>query len=161
MAAGFYSGEPTGDPAGVPCDPECWSADCKRSVQYSFAPRPYRDKAYRCWRCGVPDVFTAADQKHAYEVRKVDLSQSRVLCEACHREWVGLEREAVECRRRWVAGRPALLRDLEFLRRWLVVLEALPRFAGANDEANIVMLRRLVAGATRRADGGSPVEPGA
>ena len=117
----------------------------------SFAPRPYRDKAYLCWRCRRPDVFTAAAQKHAFEVRKVNISQARALCGACHREWVGLEREAVECRQRWVAERPALLRDLEFLRRWLAVLEALPRYNGAKDEANIVMLGRLVAGTVSQA----------
>ena len=96
-------------------------------------------------------MFTAADQKHAFEVRKVNISQARVLCGACYRERVGLEREARECRRRWVIERPARPRDPEFLRRWLVVLEALPRYAGATDEANIVVLRRLVAGTVSQA----------
>ena len=96
MGAGLYSGEPIGDPAGVPSDPECWSEDSKRSVAYYFLPRPYRDKAYLCWRCRVPEVFTAADQKYAFEVRKVNISQQRVLCGMCHREWVRLQREASE-----------------------------------------------------------------
>ena len=151
MTAGLYSGEPTGDPAGVPCDPECWSDESKKSVAYSFAPRPYRDKAYPCWRCRRTDVFTAADQKHAFEVRKVNISQDRALCGACHQEWVGLKRAAVECRLRWVAERPALLRDPEFLRRWLAVLEALPGYRRAWDGANVVMLRRLVAGTVSQA----------
>jgi hypothetical protein len=144
----LYSGEPVGDPAGVPSDPECWSEDSKRSVAYEFAPRPYRDKAYTCWRsaCGAPDVFTAAEQKHAFEVRKANISQQRVLCRACHREWVALDREAREYRRRWAAERLALARDPAFLRRWLLVLESLPGYNGSRDEANVVMLRRLVAG---------------
>jgi hypothetical protein len=146
VGAGLYDGEPTGDPAGVPCDPEQWSEDSKRSVAYTFAPRPYRDKAYLCWRCRAPDVFTAAEQKHTFEVRKANISQSRVLCRACHRERASLEREARECRKRWAAEGSALRHDHEFLRRWLVVLEALPGYNGARDEANIVMLRRLVAG---------------
>jgi hypothetical protein len=146
MGAGLYSGEPAGDPAGVPCDPEQWSEDSKRSVAYEFPPQPYRDKAYRCWRCRAPDVFTAAEQKHTFEVRKVHIDQQRVLCRVCHREWVALEREARDCRRRWTAERSALARDPEFLRRWLVVLEALPGYNGSRDEANIVMLRRLLAG---------------
>ena len=146
MGAGLYSGEPVGDPAGVPCDPEQWSEDSKRSVAYEFAPQPYRDKAYRCWRCRAPDVFTAAEQKHTFVVRKVHIDQQRVLCRACHRTWVTLEREARDCRRRWSAERSALACDPEFLRRWLVVLEALPGYNGSRDEANIVMLRRLLAG---------------
>ena len=146
MGAGLYSGEPVGDPTGVPCDPEQWSDDSKRSVAYEFAPEPYRDKAYRCWRCDAPDVFTAAEQKHAFEVRKAHIDQQRILCRACHREWVGLEREAGECRRRWASEDAALRRDPAFLRRWLVALERLPGYNGARDEANIVMLRKLVAG---------------
>jgi hypothetical protein len=42
--------------------------------------------------------------------------------------------------------RLGLLKEAEFLRRWLAVLEALPQYNGARDEANIIMLRRLVAG---------------
>ena len=145
MGAGFYGGEPTGDPAGVPSDPECWSGECKRSPDYTFAPKSYRDKAYLCWRCRQPDVFTAAEQKHTYEQLKANLWQSRSLCAACHQERVGLEREARECRLRWAADRAALRRDHDFLLHWLVVLEALPRYGGARDSAHIVMLRRLVA----------------
>jgi Probable zinc-ribbon domain len=144
MGAGLYNGEPTGDPAGVPCDPESWSEESKRSVAYLFRPpRPYRDKAYQCWRCGARDVFTAVEQKHAFEVRKVNISQQRILCLVCHSEWVRLEREASECRRRWATERHTLLCDSDFLDRWLEVLESLPDYNGARDEANIVMLHRL------------------
>jgi hypothetical protein len=146
MGAGLYDGEPVGDPAGVPCDPEQWSEESKRSVAYEFAPRPYRDKAYTCGRCRAPDVFTAAEQKYTFEVRKANVSQSRVLCRRCHRERVALDREASEYRQRWASERPLLAGDLESLRRWLSVMEALPGYNGARDEANIVMLRRLVSG---------------
>jgi Probable zinc-ribbon domain len=146
MGAGLFAGDPTGDPAGVPCDPDCWSEESKRSVAYEFRPPVYRDKAYRCWRCGAPDVFTAADQKHTFEVRKANISRQRVLCGACHRERAELEREAGECGRRWAAGRVKLVRDPGFLRRWLEVLESLPGYGGANDEANIARVRRLIAG---------------
>ena len=143
MGAGLFSGDPTGDPAGVPCDPECWSEDSKRSVAYQFTPRPYRDKAYLCWRCRAPDVFTAVDQKHAFEVLKVNISQGRILCGACHRERVQLDREARECRRRWAEERSDVENNAEFLQRWLAVLEALPGYNVREDSANIAMLTRL------------------
>ena len=151
MAAGFFRGEPTGDPVGIPSDPKCWSESVKRSVAYMIASEPgadntYRDKAYLCWRCKQPDLFTAADQKHDYEVRKVRLEQSHSLCRECFRVRVGLEREVLKCRRRWITERPALLRDPEFLRRWLIVLGELPGYGGVGDGANVVMLERLVAG---------------
>ena len=147
MGAGLYSGEPTGDPAGVPSDPECWSDDSKQSVANLFPLRPYIDNAYLCWRsgCRASDVFTAAEQKHTFEVQKANISQQRVLCRGCHREWVGLDREARACRQRWATERHAQRRDPEFLRRWLIVLESLPGYNGARDEGNIVKLRRLVA----------------
>jgi hypothetical protein len=156
MGAGRFSGDPTGDPAGVPCDPELWSEESKRSVEYEFVPpRPYRDKAYLCWRCKAPDVFTAAEQKHTYEVQKANISQQRVLCRECHREWVALERQVGECRRRWAAERSVLIYDPAFLRRWLAALEALPRYGRPRDEGNIAMLSRLVA------DEQKPDEPAA
>ena len=161
MGAGLYSGEPTGDPTGVPCDPEQWSEDSKRSVAYEFAPRPYRDKAYTCWRsaCGAPDVFTAAEQKHTFEVRKANISQQRALCRACHREWVALDLEARECRRRWAAEQPALAREPAFLRRWLAVLEALPGYNGKWAQGEIAMLRRLVPAEQRHAEPGAAADP--
>jgi hypothetical protein len=155
MGAGLYSGDPMGDPAGLPCDPEQWSEDSKRSVAYESRPaQPYRDKAYLCWRCKTRDVFTAAEQKYTFEVHKANVSQQRVLCRECHREWVGLDREADECRHRWAAERLKLRNDPEFLGRWLAVLEALPGYNAARDKANIKMLRRLIAKVQRAAERG-------
>ena len=50
------------------------------------------------------------------------------------------------------ADRGTLLSDPGFLRQWLDVLESLPGYGGTNDEANIGMLRRLIAEVQRRAD---------
>lgn len=144
MGAGLYSGEPVGDPAGVPCDPECWSEESKRSVGYELAEKTYRDKAYLCWRCRTPDVFTAVEQKHAFEVRKVYIDQQRVLCRTCHREWVALDLEAYECRRQWAVENASVRGNKEFLQRWLVVLESLSEYNAKRDEANIAMIRRLL-----------------
>jgi hypothetical protein len=145
MGVGFNDGGPVGDPDGVPCDPERWSEDSKRSVAYEFRPRRYRDKVYFCWRCDAKDVFTAKDQQHAYEVRKVNINQARCLCQACYKVWIGLEQEALHCRERWGNERKTLRNDLEFLRGWLAVLEAIPGYKGKADYANISRLRRLIA----------------
>ncbi|CAN5237598.1 hypothetical protein BH11PLA2_BH11PLA2_35950 [soil metagenome] len=144
MGAGFFTGEPTGDPAGVPCDPDCWSVESKRSYAYHYTPRPYRDLAYNCWRCQALAVFTAQDQKYTFEVRKAHISQQRVLCEACYLEWVELVRESNEYRKRWLAERSVLMHNQEFLQRWLIVLQSMPRYNGVYDEANINMIQRLV-----------------
>ena len=145
MSAGLYSGEPTGDPAGVPCDPECWSESSKRSVAYLFPPRPYRDKAYTCWRCGAADVFTAAEQKCAFEVRKANISQARALCRACHSEFARLKREARACESGWHARRAECSRDPAFLRRWLAALESLPSYGLTPQKRQTAVLRQLLA----------------
>ena len=160
MGAGLHSGEPVGDPAGVPSDREQWSDDSKRSVAYTFEPRPYLDKAYHCWRCRAPSVFTAAEQKHTFEVRKASIDQNRVHCRACFAEWCRLDREVRECRRRWVAERVALRRDLEFLRLWLGKLEAMAGFGYRVDHANITMLQRLVAGEQKHAEPSTAADDG-
>ena len=144
MGAGLFPGDPAGDPAGVPCDPEQWSDASKRSVAYDLPPRPYRDKAYRCCRCETPDVFTAAEQRHDFEVRKVSICAQRVLCRACHAERARLDQTARDHRRRWAIGRSELRGDAEFIRGRLAVLEALPAYGGEPDRANIVMLNRLL-----------------
>lgn len=132
------------DAAGVPSNPDVWSAKSKQSSIYShFPPESYRDIHYDCWRCKQPAVFTAEEQKHAFEVRKAYIWQRRSLCGACFRERVAVEREIAECRRRWAAERDALRRDTDFLRRWLALFEALPGYGGEWDSANITMLQRL------------------
>ena len=146
MQAGQFFGEPTGDRAWLPSDPESWSDQCKRSVAYThgLGPARYTDETYLCRRCQAPDVFTAAEQKHTFEVRKANISQVRRLCKACHRERVALDREARACQARWSAERASLRHNTAFLRRWLVVLETLPKYGGAWDEANMVMLQRRI-----------------
>ena len=123
---------------------EEWSEASKRSVEYTFEPRPYVDIPYMCWRCKAPAVFTAEDQKRTYEVQKAHLWQSRVLCVPCHAERCRLDREVLVCRRRWAVGKRELQRDIEFLRHWLAVLEAQAGHGARMDEANIIRLRRLV-----------------
>jgi hypothetical protein len=145
MGAGYAYGEPSDGTGGLPADPANWSEASRRSVGAIFPPRPYTDIEYVCWRCKRPDVFTAEQQKHAYEVRKAYIWQQRILCRECYRERQALEQEARVCRRRWADERRSLRSDLGFLRRWLTVLEALPEYKGTADRANIAMLWRLVA----------------
>ncbi|MFO0802167.1 MAG: zinc-ribbon domain containing protein [Gemmataceae bacterium] len=144
MGAGYYTGQPM-DSVGVPCDPQQWSEESKRSVANDFPQESYQDKSYYCWRCRTPEVFTAAEQKHTFEVRKANIAQQRILCRSCHEARVLLNREIIECRQKWIEDRLALVRDHGFLRRWLSILETLPEYGESRDEANIVMLGRLLA----------------
>ncbi|WP_431256861.1 hypothetical protein ACQ86G_19460 [Roseateles chitinivorans] len=66
-------------------DQSAWSESSKRSRSYEpDATIRYFDEFYWCERCDAPCVFTAAQQKHAYEVEKRYLFQTRKLCDGCH-----------------------------------------------------------------------------
>jgi hypothetical protein len=71
----------------MPADQEQWSEASKRSRSYvKGADCVYRDEYYWCANCGKPCVFTAADQKQAYEVEKRYIFQQRKLCNLCYKE---------------------------------------------------------------------------
>jgi len=69
-------------------DAEQWSEESKRSRDYNYTKGverlSYRSEHYWCNSCGRPVVFTAAQQKYAYEVEKRYIYQTRKLCEPCY-----------------------------------------------------------------------------
>ena len=146
MAAG--EGVSKDGPEGiVVADPERWSAKSKQSVVYEFGferSKTYRDIEYSCWRCKASSVFTAEEQREAFEVRKAYIDQRRILCGDCWRVRRGLEASAREYRSRWKQRKSDLQKDRCFLSRWLECLEALPGYSAPRDTAGMAMLRRRI-----------------
>lgn len=71
--------------AAIPADQSLWSEASKRSRSYEpNAEVHYYDEFYWCELCETPCVFSASDQKHAYEVEKRYLHQTRKLCDTCY-----------------------------------------------------------------------------
>lgn len=129
----------------VAANPDQWSARSKRSVAYLVSPPTrYMDIPYICWKCEADAVFTAEQQQHAFEVRKVYIGQLRILCENCFGERVRMEHEISSLGRRWKTNRASMLRDVESLRRWLHLLIEVTGYGAAANTANAVMLRRLL-----------------
>lgn len=73
-------------PAPVRVDKEQWSRSSKQSLSYDFPKKTYKDTPYKCSLCFADAVFTAEEQKHAFEVRKAYIWQARVLCASCWAE---------------------------------------------------------------------------
>lgn len=137
-----------------------WSEESKRSYlycghSYSQSDR-YCDIHYRCKRCASPAVFTAADQKRSYEVKKNYIWQSRHLCPACHAQWVQLKAKDRACQARWTAERPTLMHDEPFMRDWLQVLEALPSYDRHKQSTIKTRLRKLL---DQRSEGKQQPDP--
>lgn len=63
---------------------EGWSEASKRSRSYEpNIEMFYFDEYYWCENCGAPSVFTAAQQKHEFEVKKKYIHRRRKLCDPC------------------------------------------------------------------------------
>lgn len=53
---------------------------------YEMRPTYYMDKPFTCIDCGVPQVWTAEQQKWYYEVAKGSMYATAVRCRACRRK---------------------------------------------------------------------------
>ena len=131
-------------PPAILCNPDNWSASSKQSHSYNSAPSEYRDRNYVCWRCKQPDVYTAQEQREAYEVRKVYIWQTRVLCKDCFRTRVSIEASLKQCRTSWQEESEALRTDTEYLKRWRSLLQEHVHYGGKADEGNLHMLEQLL-----------------
>ena len=109
-------------------------------------PPHYQDIHYKCARCRRDAVFSAVEQKVAFEGRKVYIWQRRSLCSECWSESRRIERRIRECQTRWRIDKRMLRRDSSFLRQWLELLEAHPNYGARKNNAGITMLRRLLIG---------------
>ena len=91
----------------VPADPTQWSEASRQSIAGIFR-KEYRDIEYRCKKCRVIAVFSALRQKHAFEVKKTYIEQTRTLCEACYDESNRVADEIGACEARWAQSKNLL-----------------------------------------------------
>ena len=129
----------------VPADPSQWSESSQQTLSAVFI-KEYKDKHYHCWHCRVEAVFSAADQKYTYEVRKASVDQQRILCEACWRRSLEIANELKACQSAWAASKPKLRNDSAFLSGWLTLLEEQETYVPyKHDVARKNMLHKLIA----------------
>lgn len=115
-------------PEIVPAEPSKWSEASQRSVAAEWT-REYRDIEYSCWRCHTRAIFSAADQKHAFEVLKAPISQQRILCTECWSRSLVLARDINHCEQSWAESKLQLRQDKEFLSKWLQLLTEMEAYA--------------------------------
>jgi hypothetical protein len=134
-------------PSTVPANPAEWSEKCQRTVAADFI-REYKDIQYKCWHCQTEAVFSAADQKYTYEVKKADINQHRLLCEPCWRRSLEIARELKACAGSWAESKSVRRSDRTFLTRWLSLLEEQETYVPyKHDVARKNMLHRLLSAA--------------
>lgn len=128
----------------VPASPRQWSEKSQRSISAAFTSN-YEDREYNCWSCRKPSVFTAADQKYTYEVRKAPIDQQRMLCNECWKASLKIAKELDGFASQWAAQKASLRHDKRFLSRWLELLEQREHYVRYKpDTAKKNMLRKLL-----------------
>lgn len=138
-------------PVTAPADPRQWSEKSQGSVAASFCTH-YTDRAYRCHACGKEALFTAAEQKIVYEVKKTHIDVQRVLCEACWRARQVVAQKIAACEAQWAASKALLARDAAFLSAWRALLEEHRHYGARQNSAAMTMLKKLL---ERAAGGGA------
>jgi hypothetical protein len=85
-------------------------------------PTYYRDIEYWCWHCRKMAVFTARDQKYAYEVKKRYFWQRRSLCGECWSKSNQIKTRLKSYENEWSESKHRLVKDREELANWLNLL---------------------------------------
>jgi Probable zinc-ribbon domain len=129
----------------VPADPSLWSEQSKQSVSFQLV-KEYSDIPYHCWHCKKFTVFSAADQKYTFEVRKAPIDQRRILCTACWRALLEIDCAIGQCREEWAISKSSLRMNTAFLTKWLNLLTTREEYVPYHpDTAAKNMLRKLLA----------------
>jgi len=128
----------------VRADPSKWSEKSQRSVSFHYV-REYKDIGYNCWRCKKAAVFSAADQKYTYEVKKAPIDQRRILCTECWMVLLQIDRDINMCQQPWAESKKSLRMNVEFLTAWLTLLTSRELYVPYRpNTATTNMLRKLI-----------------
>jgi hypothetical protein len=127
----------------APVDSSKWSEE---SLGMPVPPPAfYRDEEYRCWQCRKTAIFTARDQKYAYEVKKRYFWQRRRLCGECWSRAYQIKARLKKYDDNWVESKENRLKDKEELEKWLELLIELEGYMPyGHDVAKKNMLKKLI-----------------
>lgn len=123
---------------------EKWSESSKRSFAYSGSSSTfYENISYRCTKCSRPSIFTAEDQKYAFEVLQQYIWKRRTLCTNCHLNYDVLRLNEKRFQEKWAANKKELRKNYQFLCDWLKLLEEVPSYGKRPHYSMIEMLKTL------------------
>lgn len=128
----------------VPLNKEAYSESSKRSVGFEFLGEFYEDIRYQCEKCTKSTVFTAAEQKETYEVKRRYMWQQRFLCNECHGEMVDIKIELQEVEKYYCSNKKQSLQDREFLLNWLRLLNEYPTYWKNGNPSRVTFVKKAL-----------------
>ncbi len=128
----------------VLADPSEWSEGSQHSISFHYV-QEYNDITYSCWHGKKSAVFSAADQKYTYEVKKAPIDQRRILCTECWKELLEIDRDIKLCEQQWAESKKSLRSDAGFLTKWANLLTSRETYVPYHpNTAAKNMLRKLL-----------------
>jgi len=121
----------------IPINKDRYSESSKKSVGHEFLGKYYSDIKYKCSKCKKPEIFTAQEQKEAYEDRKEYMWSKHLLCKACWKEMRSIEKELEEKEEYYINNKETALKNKEFLEEWLETLQEYPKYGKKENTAKI------------------------
>ena len=128
----------------VSADKEMWSESSKKSLSYELANDFYENIPYRCYKCGEGDVFTAAEQKERFEVKKAYIWERRYLCNSCYIGFKSLKKEIADYEEKWKEESESSKATATYLRGWLSCLNKVPSYGKQKNESMVAHLFKLI-----------------
>jgi hypothetical protein len=89
-------------------------------------------------------VYSAAEQRKSFEVKKRYLWQRRILCQQCFLVRLAFEKEVKDFNIRWLTERHLMENEPKLLNRWLELLRDLPFYGVRKNTAHIAMIVKLI-----------------
>ncbi len=98
----------------------------------------------RCLKCETSFVFSALEQKQAFEVEHRYPGHLPSLCPTCSGEWEILKQRILECEHLWEENRTRLAKNQEFLSGWLALLKNGQPYGKRRFESRVRMLIKAI-----------------
>lgn len=128
----------------VPLNRDEYSEQSKRSIGHEFLGAEYKDIKYKCAKCKKKALFTAIEQKQAFEVRKEYMWIRRTLCTPCWREMREVKAKLQVMEQYYCDNNEQALTSKDFLADWLALLELYPQYGKKGNPRRIEFVKKYL-----------------
>jgi hypothetical protein len=121
-----------------------WSEESKCSYAYLSNEAYYEDEKYKCYKCGKMAVFSAQEQKKAYEEDKRYIWQKRTLCPSCYLTYKNIKTKISYFEKQIGSKLKGRSIDSSVIIEWHSMLKELPTYGKPLDKAKLALLEKML-----------------